>query len=112
MLRNYTKNLIYTIVYLIILRVVTCRIYADMVVNHVYIADVWKGTGSGSRHYDTGSLNDDPVFSEDDLNCCEAWDKGNCVDGKICYTSNCAMSDHNNVQEVRIGLTFYLSGLK
>ena len=62
--------------------------------------DGTSGTGSGGSFYDTSTLTF-PHYSEDDFNCCQAYDEGNCLDGAQCETSNCGIGDYNNVQEVR-----------
>ena len=67
-----------------------CRIYVDMVVNHVCGIDGTSGTGSGGSFYDTSTLTF-PQYSEDDFNCCQAYDEGNCLNGAQCDTGSCGI---------------------
>ena len=70
-----------------------CRIYVDMVVNHMCAIDGTSGTGSGGSFYDTSTLTF-PHYSEDDFNCCQAYDEGNCLNGAQCDTSSCGNDDY------------------
>ena len=71
-----------------------------MVVNHMCSIDGTGGTGSGGSFYDTSTLTF-PHYSEDDFNCCQAYDEGNCLNGAQCDTSSCGIQNYNDVEEVR-----------
>ncbi len=67
------------------------RIYVDVVINHMTWSGAY-GTGTAGSSFDARSLDFPGVpYSSWDFNCC------NC---DMCGTSNCEISDYDNVNEV------------